>query len=89
MFLQVADIWTTKRGLNYDCVFEVNPLLPEVPHKDRLILHKLVFLFPMNRVYNENALSNGEMIFPLLATSYVVDNNLKVINDASRICEKR
>jgi hypothetical protein len=75
--------------MDYDCVFEANPLLPSVPHRDRLIIHKTVFLSPFNSLYSENLLTKGDMIFPMLMTAYVVDNNLKVIDRASRRCEKR
>jgi hypothetical protein len=75
--------------MDYDCVFEANPLLPEVPHRDRLILHKIVFLNPFDTLYNQNELTNGEMFFPMLLTGYVVENNLRIIDSASRRCEKR
>ena len=75
--------------MDYDCVFEANPLLPEVPSLDRLILHKIVFLNPFDTLYNQKVLTNGEIIFPMIMTAYVVDNNLKVIDRASRRCQKR
>ena len=89
MFLHLADVWTTQRGMDYDCVFEANPLLPEVPHRDRLILHKIVFLNPFDTLYNKKVLTNGEMIFPMLLTGYVVDNNLRIIDRAKQRCQKR
>ena len=89
MFLQVADVWTTQRGMDYDCIFEENPLLPEVPHRDRLLLHKTVFLSPFYTLQSEKRLTNGDMIAPILLTGYVVDNNLRVIDRASRRCKKR
>ena len=75
--------------MDYDCVFEANPLLPEVPHRDRLILHKIIFLTPFDTLYNENVLTNGEMIFPLLLSGYVVENNFRVIDRAKQRCQKR
>ena len=75
--------------MDYDCVFEANPLLPKVPHINRLLLHKAVFLSPFSTLYSEKALTNGEMIFPTLMAGYVVDNNLRVIDRASTKCNKR
>tara|TARA_X000000950_G_scaffold207217_1_gene249218 strand:+ start:10904 stop:11131 length:228 start_codon:yes stop_codon:yes gene_type:complete len=75
--------------MDYDCVFEANPLLPEVPHRDRLILHKLIFLTPFDTLYDERVLTNGEMIFPLLLSGYVVENNFRVIDRAKQRCQKR
>ena len=75
--------------MDYDCVFEANPLLPEVPHRDRLILHKLIFLTPFDTLYDERVLTNGEMIFPLLLSGYVVENNFGVIDRAKQQCQKR
>ena len=87
--LQISDVWSTQRGMDYDCVFEANPLLPEVPHRDRLILHKLIFLTPFDTLYDERVLTNGEMIFPLLLSGYVVENNFRVIDRAKQRCQKR
>lgn len=89
MFLHLADVWTTQRGMDYDCVFEANPLLPEVPHRDRLLLHKTAFLSPFYTLHSEKLLTKGDMIAPILMTSYVVDNNLRIIDRAKQRCQKR
>jgi hypothetical protein len=75
--------------MDYDCVFEANPLLPEIPHRDRLILHKALFLSPFDSLYEVDMLTYGDIIFPMLMTAYVVNNNLEVIDRASRRCQKR
>ena len=87
--LQAVDVWTTTRGVAYDCVEELNPLLPKVPHRDRLILHKVVFLTPFNALYEYDLLTYQEMIFPFATMAYVVHNNLKVIDRAKQNCSKR
>jgi hypothetical protein len=89
LFLHLADVWTTQRGMDYDCVFEANPLLPKVPHRDRLLLHKTVFLSPFYPLHSEKLLTKGDMIAPILITSYVVDNNLRIIDRAKQRCQKR
>jgi len=87
--LHVADVYTTVEGLKWDCVYEANPTLPKVPHLDRLLLHKAVFLQPFVAFQQEDALYEGEMFFPTLLAAYVVQNNIKVINRAEQRCERR
>ena len=87
--LQIADVWTTHHGLKYDCVYEANPLLPRIPHTDRLLIHKIIFLSPFDTLYDEGLLTYENMIFPIFLTSYVVHNNLKVRERAKRLCDKR
>jgi hypothetical protein len=87
--LQLADVWTTNRGMDYSCVYEANPLLPKVPHLDRLVIHKVVFTYPFYDMYSSNQLTYDDMMWPILLSMYVVNNNLQVINKAKRQCSKR
>ena len=89
MALQIADVATTVEGMKWDCVYEANPLLPNIPHRDRLILHKLLFLSPLDTMYEFDLLTYEEMVFPFIFTTYVVYNNLKVIDRAEKRCQKR
>ena len=89
MALQIADIVTTVEGMKWDCVYEANPLLPNIPHRDRLILHKLLFLSPLDAMYEYNLLTYEEMVFPFIFTTYIVHNNLKVIDKAENQCNLR
>jgi hypothetical protein len=70
-------------------VEELNPLLPKVPHRDRLILHKIVFLTPFNALYEYDLLTYQDMIFPFATMAFVVHNNLNVIDRAKQNCSKR
>ena len=87
--LQAADVWSTYKGMKYDCVYEQNPLLPKVPHLDRLLIHKIVFLHPFVFFQSENLLSEEDMLIPNLMGTYVIHNNLRVIDRAERNCSKR
>lgn len=87
--LHAADVWTTVEGLKYDCVVERNPLLPKVPHRDRLILHKALFLSPFEMLFAEGAITNRETIFPIAAVSWVVYSNLRVIDRVKDRCNLR
>ena len=75
--------------MDFNCVYEANPLLPDIPTNDRIILHKILFLSPMDSLYHDNMLTYEDMIFPLILTSYVVYNNLEVIDRAKKRCHKR
>ncbi len=75
--------------MDFDCVRETNPLLPETPHIDRLILHKFVFLSPFDTLYKYDELTYQDMFLPMVMTAWVVDNNLKVIDRAKSRCSKR
>ena len=44
--LQLADIYTTYRGLKYDCVKEANPLFGKRPSVSDMMLTKTVILIP-------------------------------------------
>ena len=68
---------------------ETNPLLPENPTTDRLIVHKLIFLSPFDLSYKYDMLKYQDMIIPMIMTAWVVDNNLKVIDRAKSRCSKR
>ena len=68
---------------------ETNPLLPENPTTERLIVHKLIFLSPFDAMYEYNILTYQDMIIPMIMGAWVVDNNLKVIDRAKSRCSKR
>jgi len=88
-FIHAADVWTTNEGMKWDCVYEVNPLLPKVPHLDRLLIHKAIFLSPYQILDDADVLTNEEMMFPIAMGLWVVYNNLKVIERAEEKCNLR
>jgi hypothetical protein len=87
--LHAADVWSTVEGMKYDCVIERNPLLPRVPRRDRLLLHKAIFLSPFGMLFEEDAITNREMIFPMAVVSWAIYSNLKVIDRAKDRCNLR
>ena len=87
--LQAVDVWSTHKGMKYNCVYEQNPLLPKVPHLDRLLIHKVIFLHPFYFFQIEDVLSQEDMLIPNLMGMYVIHNNLRVIDRAERNCSKR
>ena len=87
--LQALDVWTTNEGMKYDCVYEQNPLLPKVPHLDRILIHKAIFLHPFTLFQSEDVLDQRDMWLPTALSMYVVHNNFEVIDRAKRNCQKR
>ena len=75
--------------MKYDCVFEINPLLPDVPHLDRLLIHKAAFLHPFAMFQKYDVLRREDMFFPTLFSAYVVYSNLQVIDRAKQRCNLR
>ena len=87
--LHAADVWTTVKGMKYDCVYEANPFLPRVPHRDRLLIHKAIFLHPFDILHKTDTLTNDDMVFPMAIASWVVYSNLQVIDRAKNRCNLR
>jgi len=87
---QAGDIWSTKRALAYDCVYEMNPLLPRVPEVHEMILLKTFIFGNLLPEIDRRGLITDEVLMPTtIITSIVVHNNLKVYDRAKRNCSKR
>ena len=87
--LQLADIYTTYRGLKYSCVKELNPFLGESPSVPQMFAFKTAVLLPAIKSdrKNEKLTPNAfnEMNFLM---SIVIANNLDVLKDAKERCRK-
>ena len=87
--LQALDIYYTYKAVKYDCVTEMNPLLPNVPDLKDLVLHKTWTLWPfVYWDYNE-LLTNEDMQLPIAMYVYVIANNFDTLNEAKRRCNLR
>tara|TARA_B100000212_G_scaffold337113_1_gene311461 strand:+ start:797 stop:1075 length:279 start_codon:yes stop_codon:yes gene_type:complete len=90
VFLQFADIYTTYRGLQYDCVEEANPLFGRRPTVSDMTFTKFAVLTPAIQYDKKNGNLNKSTIRSTNALmAFVVGNNLNVINRADRLCQKR
>ena len=88
--LQVADIYTTYRGLKYDCVKELNPFLGETPSLNRLLLTKATIVIPLVHYDIQNGnLTNHTLDEVNLLMSIVVANNYDVYHKVKKVCNKR
>ena len=72
--------------MKYSCIYESNPTLPRVPHRDHLILHKSLL---MATIFNPKYFdwAKGEIDALTIGTSLAVIKNHQIINNAT--CPKR
>ena len=87
---QILDVYSTYRGLKYDCITEANPLLPSVPDLTELIGLKLIVIGGIE------SLSSGDTNFWYgwklgagVTTSAVTLNNFRLLRKAQRRCQRR
>ena len=88
--LQLADIYTTYKGLQYDCVMETNPLFGESPSLSRMFFTKAAILGPAIEYDIENGNVTPQIIDQMnIMMSFVVINNYNVYTRAKRNCLKK
>ena len=88
--LQLADIYTTYRGLQYDCVKELNPIVGERPSVQDMFLIKTVVLAPAVQYDLERKNLTPRVMNQMnLVMSLVVGNNYNVWRRADKRCNKR
>lgn len=87
--LQLLDMYTTYKGLQYDCVFEANPLFGERPSVMTMGVRKIVILAPaIISEQNNQTLSRENMRDVNFLMGLVVVNNMQVVTDSKRKCNK-
>jgi hypothetical protein len=87
--LQLLDMYTTYKGLQYDCVFETNPLFGERPSVMTMGVRKIVILAPaIVSEQNNQTLSIEDMRDINLLMGLVVLNNASISNKSSKRCNK-
>ena len=87
--LQALDVYSTYRGLKYDCVEEANPLLGERPGVLHMVTHKTVFLSPIWALQHEGVWTKQDLAWLNSAGTLVLFNNYKVWDRAHKICIRR
>jgi len=88
--LQALDIYSTKKGMEWDCVQELNPLLPEIPTVADMVVLKTAVLVPIyGGLHYTHTLTDEDFIIPSMLVGVVVINNFKVIERAKKNCQKR
>ena len=87
---QLLDIYTTHRGLKYDCVRELNPIIGARPTIPRMIAIKTTLLIPAikhDRKNNNLTQNNIRSVNGFM--TLVVLSNLDIMNRAKKYCSKR
>ena len=87
--LQALDVYSTHRGLQYDCIREANPLLGDRPTVSHMITHKTVFLSPIWALQNEGVYTRREINIYNTMAGVVVYNNFRLLDKAKERCTKR
>tara|TARA_Y100000004_G_C8593873_1_gene277641 strand:+ start:17 stop:481 length:465 start_codon:yes stop_codon:yes gene_type:complete len=87
--LQALDVYSTYRGLKYQCVYEANPIIGKNPDLVKLVTHKTIFLHPVALLQPLDVLTKDQMQLYNVAYTTVVYNNYTVWNEARRVCTKR
>ena len=88
--LQVADIYTTYRGLKYDCVKEINPIAGDNPSVPEMFFIKTVVLAPaISAEFQQTNIDSYTMDHINLLMGMVVGNNYNVWHKAERNCIKK
>ena len=87
--LQLADIYTTYRGLKYDCVKELNPFLGESPSVSRMFAFKTAILVPAinSDIKNERVSPQAFNQMNFLMTM-VIASNYHILSEAKESCRK-
>ena len=88
--LQLLDMYSTYKGLQYDCVYEANPIMGEQPSVMKMGITKAVVLYPaITSERNNRELSKQNMQDINSLMTIVILNNMSVVNRAKRNCTKR
>ena len=82
--LQLADIHSTREGMKYRDIREVNPLLPERPSTAQIALFKLAVTLPAYNAVGFKNISNRDLLFPIMFSAAVVQNNYRLVSKAKR-----
>jgi len=90
--LQFLDIYTTYKGLQYNCVRELNPIIGDQPSVQKMFFIKSTVLIPAFQAdVNNDVLTKDTMRRMNMLMAVVVGNNNTVRNRAKRNsnCTKR
>jgi hypothetical protein len=87
--LQVLDVYTTERALQYSCVEEVNPILGKKPTANDIVGLKVFLLAPALWYTNKyETITDEDLAGVNYMMTAVVANNFDVWSEASSNCRK-
>jgi len=80
-------MYTTYKGLKYDCVYETNPLFGERPSVMKMGVRKFLILYPaITLEMKQPVMTREDMRDVNTLMAVVVLNNKSVTNNASKRC---
>lgn len=87
--LQILDVYTTERALQYSCIKELNPILGKSPDVKDIIGLKILLLAPSLMIY-PYTITDGDLAGANYLMTAVVANNVDVWSEAKtrRDCVK-
>ena len=90
--LQYADIYYTRKALQYKCVYEANPILGKRPSSKRLVAHKVITLWPVYHPnWNKYLLTDKDLNQVNVFMTVVVMHNKRIVEKVERnvdLCPK-
>ena len=87
--LQLLDVYTTYRGLKYDCVRELNPIVGERPSVGKMVTTKIAILYPTIIAEQQQYYISSENMTDInFLMSLVVLHNWDVVQSAKKNCTK-
>lgn len=78
---QLADVWTTNRAMDFTCIREANPILPERPKVSELLLLKGLVLAPLY-LSKKGRLDHDGRNSLTYVTAIIVAQNFDIIDQA-------
>ena len=92
IIVHALDLYSTYKGLKYDCISEANPLVGKHPSLSELIFFKVGIITLLEGIYGDYPLEwEAFQTVSAMTTGVVVQNNFQVISDArdNPRCKKR
>ena len=85
VLVNLADVHSTHKAMQFSCLEEGNPLLPKRPHLDRLLAHKVVVLYPtIHPKFNRYVLTDEDFFWPNVFIAAISYNNYRLIRKAKK-----
>ena len=79
---------STYEAVKYECVYEANPLLPKRPSLERLVVHKVITLYPIyHPEYNQYTVTNKDLKWATGFLAFVVYHNYKLLDKVKKYPE--
>ena len=87
---QILDVYSTYRGMKYDCITEANPLLDDIPAVPEMVGLKLAIIGGIGTLAKgDTNFWYGWKLGAGMTTSVVTLNNFRLLRKAERECKRR